>query len=114
VNTAAIREAYRPGDIEHVLVGRNKRQLDVMTPADAWGFAATWGSYMTAGDPGACMYGFNEKFKMQSEEHRERCFDWITKCREIVENNPGDYESDELANLLARFRVACLNAGVKA
>lgn len=44
--------------------------LQLMSPRAAWGYAASWGSMMTGGDPGACMYGFDERFTVQSEQHR--------------------------------------------
>jgi hypothetical protein len=71
----------------------------------AWGYAAQWGSYMTAGDPGACMYGFNEHFRVQNEEHRQRSIKWMQDARQQVETRmdhpdwDGVYEEDELENI---------------
>lgn len=48
-----------------------------MTPGNAWLLAAQWGSYMRAGDPGACMYGFDHRGMVQTETHRKQCLDWI-------------------------------------
>lgn len=48
-----------------------------MMPREAWLYAAEWGSFVTNGDPGACMYGFSENAQPQSEEHRARCLRWI-------------------------------------
>lgn len=70
-----------------------------MSPSDAWGYAASWGSLVRSGDPGACMYGFNEKFRVQSEKHRADCLAWIADCRKIVEAKPGDYDADELEKM---------------
>jgi len=70
-----------------------------MSPADAWEYAATWGSLMTSGDPGACMYGFDESCLPQSEEHRADVLAWVEKCRAIVEADPDSYDSDELAKM---------------
>lgn len=53
----------------------------ITVPSDAWGIAAQWGSAMTSGDPGACMYGFDERFCVQSEEHRAACLLWIEQCK---------------------------------
>lgn len=47
------------------------------TPSQFWLVAASWGSYIRGGDPGACMYGFGESGRVQSEEHRRRCINWI-------------------------------------
>lgn len=71
-----------------------------MSPYDAWLYAATWGSYMRSGDPGACMYGFNERCRPQSEEHRQEVLDWIEKqCRPNVVANPENYDEDELEQM---------------
>lgn len=70
-----------------------------MAPADAWAYAATWGSAMTSGDPGACMYGFDETCLPQSEAHRRDVLAWIADCRGHVVAAPDDYEADELEQL---------------
>lgn len=75
---------------------------DSMTSEEAWLYAASWGSAVTSGDPGAIMYGFDEKFIMQSEDHRADVLAWMEKCRPLVEKNPKEYDSDELENM-ARF-----------
>lgn len=67
-----------------------------MSPYDAWLYAASWGSYMTSGDPGACMYGFDEKFVMQSEQHRADVLEQMKANRAYVEANRKDYAADEL------------------
>ena len=67
-----------------------------MTNSDAWAYAASWGSYITSGDPGACLYGFDERFRVQSEEHRQDCLEQMANNRAYVVANPDDYESDEL------------------
>ena len=51
--------------------------MNNLTPYKFWILAASWGSYIRGGDPGSCMYGFNESGLVQSEEHRARCIDWI-------------------------------------
>ncbi len=48
---------------------------------DFWLKAAEWGSYMTSGDPGAVMYGFDERGVMQSEEHRANVIAWCENCK---------------------------------
>lgn len=73
--------------------------VETMTPKDAWLYAATWGSAMTSGDPGACMYGFDESCRPQSEEHRQDVIGWMEGCRQNVVDNPNDYDTDELATL---------------
>lgn len=70
-----------------------------LAPEDAWLYAASWGSYMTSGDPGACMYGFNERFHVQSEAHRRTCIDYLASCRAIVAESPEHYDADELGQL---------------
>lgn len=59
-----------------------------LSPRELWLTAAEWGSYMTGGDPGACMYGFTESGTVQSEEHRAACLDWIDNhCRHAANVN---------------------------
>jgi hypothetical protein len=66
------------------------------------GYAATWGSFMTSGDPGACMYGFDETGRPQNEGHRANCLEWIEACKKIVAERPDEFdesESDDLESL---------------
>lgn len=68
-----------------------------MTPREFWEAAAQWGSYVTAGDPGGCMYGFNENGFVQSEAHRKACLSWLeTHCRPMVLNAAYVEEIDDL------------------
>lgn len=68
-------------------------------PKEAWLYAAQWGSAMTAGDPGALMYGFDERFEVQSEQHRADCLEYVAECRGFVVADPANYEPDELEQL---------------
>lgn len=74
-----------------------------MTESEAIAYAATWGSYMTGGDPGACMYGFSPEIglKVQSEQHRTNCLDWIERCKGRVRDEPDNdaFEPDEAEQL---------------
>lgn len=83
---------------------------DFMTSHEAWLYAATWGSAMTSGDPGAVMYGFDEKFVMQSEDHRHKVLRWIQEeCYPRVLESPADYDADELKQMdrfIAAVRIA--------
>lgn len=79
-----------------------------MPPAVAWGYAAQWGSFLKGGDPGACMYGFDERFVVQHEAHRTECLAWIEGCRVDVRATPAEFEPDELA------RLDALEAAVRA
>lgn len=90
-----------------------------MEPAEAWEYAATWGSLVTNGDPGACMYGFSEDFTMQSEDHRKQCLDWIdTHCLPEVTLNADWFNkhfkgaAHELKQL-KRFRATVIAAPCK-
>ena len=59
-----------------------------LTPYQAWLRAAEWGSYMHDGDPGACMYGFDERGVVQHEEHRRAVLAHIDgPCREAAKHN---------------------------
>lgn len=70
-----------------------------LTPRKFWETAATWGSFMTSGDPGACMYGFDEKGVVQSEEHRADCIAYIEKhCREAAKANGAAGEDEAAQN----------------
>lgn len=70
-----------------------------MTETEAIALAAEWGSYIRSGDPGACMYGFSPEIglKVQSEDHRQRCLDWIEHCKMQVEQDT-EYESEDEAH----------------
>lgn len=82
-----------------------------MSPRAAWGYAAQWGSMMTGGDPGACMYGFDERFHVQSEQHRADCLAWLDGCEAEVRAHPEreEYAADEL-DQLAALRAAIVAA----
>jgi len=70
-----------------------------MNEHEAVAYAATWGSYNRAGDPGACMYGFSHEIglKVQSEYHREQCLAQIAKNKARVEDEPDNdaFDDDE-------------------
>ena len=70
-----------------------------LTPSEAYQYAATWGSFMRSGDPGACMYGFQEDCRPQSEQHRQDVISYIGTCRLSVLNDPDNFDDDELENL---------------
>jgi hypothetical protein len=55
-----------------------KRKL---TPKQFWELSAQWGSYIRSGDPGACMYGFNENGRVQNEQHRQDCLNYLANQR---------------------------------
>lgn len=82
------------------------------TNEQAYEYAAQWGSMVTNGDPGACMYGFSEDFTVQSESHRADCIAWMQDCRKDVESNPANYDGDELEKidmLIAKLTIAHLS-----
>jgi hypothetical protein len=70
-----------------------------MTLKDAWLYAAQWGSYIRNGDPGACLYGFDESFRVQSESHRADCLEQMAQARAAVVAAPQHYDADELAQI---------------
>lgn len=51
--------------------------MQLFTGKALWGAAAQWGSFIAAGDPGACMYGFDERGTVQTEEHRKACLAYL-------------------------------------
>lgn len=80
-----------------------------MLKKEAWLYAASWGSLIRSGDPGACLYGFDETFVVQSERHREDCRQEMIKNRAYVEAHPDGYEPDEL-DQIDEFLEALSNA----
>lgn len=93
------------GNLQWVYVdGADGDSPSIMSPYEAWGYAATWGSMMTSGDPGACMYGFDESCRPQSEEHRRDVLAWMKDCRANVVASPANYDADELHKLDAFVR----------
>ena len=82
----------------------------MLTPEKFWLKAADWGSYMSDGDPGACMYGFSEDGKVQSEQHRSQCIAWLDgECREAANlNDDPAADNAEIDELIAYLRTAPL------
>jgi len=81
-----------------------------MTPFEFFVASANWGSYMSAGDPGACMYGFDETGLPQSEEHCRACISWLScECRVAALANE-DPETDlaEIEEMIAYLEAAPL------
>lgn len=73
-----------------------------MTPKQAWLYAAQWGSAVRGGDPGACMYGFDERFAIQSPEHGRACLAWIeSHCTPEA----GEVDKPRLACLAGMIRA---------
>lgn len=84
-----------------------------MTPKEFWLAVAGWGSYMSSGDPGACLYGFDERGAVASEEHRAVCIQHLdTTCREIAKRNDAEQDAlvspdeKEIDGLIAYLRTA--------
>lgn len=73
--------------------------MEKMDHSEVQEFAASWGSFMTSGDPGACMYGFDETGRPQNEKHRADCIEEMEKNRAYVAANPSEYDADELAKI---------------
>ncbi|GJE18740.1 hypothetical protein [Methylobacterium marchantiae] len=49
-----------------------------LTSAEAYAIASEWGSYVSAGDPGACLYGFRKgDGRPVSGTHRAACIEYI-------------------------------------
>lgn len=74
-----------------------------MTPEEFAELAPQWGSYISVGDPGACMYGFRfGDGAVQNEDHRRACIAWLTACLRDV---PADLHG-ELRDMIAYLRDA--------
>lgn len=74
-----------------------------MTPKDAWLYAASWGSYVHNGDPGAVMYGFSEDCRPQSEKHRQAVIEYCQECRQSILENPDMYDDENELEVMDAF-----------
>jgi hypothetical protein len=87
-----------------------------MTPKEFWLAAAEWGSFNNSGDPGACLYGFDEKGLVRSEDHRRDCIEHINgECRKAAAANgaAGEDEVEQNSQLdaLLEYLAAAPVAG---
>jgi len=78
-----------------------------MTSEEFWLKAAGWGSYMNSYDPGACLYGFDERGMVQSEEHRRLCIEHLdSDCRGAAAlNDDPDADNQEIDELIAYLKT---------
>lgn len=54
----------------------------MITKERAFALASQWGSFIAAGDPGACMYGFYANDgRPVSERHRMECLRYLRQCK---------------------------------
>ena len=59
-----------------------------LSAREFWIEASQWGSFTNNGDPGACMYGFDEKGMVQDQAHRQACINYIKEhCRNAADAN---------------------------
>jgi hypothetical protein len=76
----------------------------MLQPHVFWVKAAEWGRMITNGDPGACMYTFDENGIVQSEEHRQTCIDWLDQhCREAAKLNEDPEEDNKGIDTLIEY-----------
>jgi hypothetical protein len=62
--------------------------VKIILPSELSGVASQWGSFITNGDPGACMYGFSSDGLVQNEDHRRACLAYIKEhCRKAADAN---------------------------
>ena len=71
-----------------------------MTSYEAAEYAPQWGSYMTSGDPGACMYGLDDKGRPEDAEARDAMIEHIDDhclpiARERIESGEADEDESE-------------------
>ena len=65
-------------------------------PSEFSGIAAQWGSFVTNGDPGACLYGFGDDGLVQDEDHRKACLEYIeAHCRKAADTNVASGDEPE-------------------
>lgn len=85
----------------------------MITAKTAARIASLWGSLMTAGDPGACFYGFHlDDGRPQDEDHRADCIAYtesLLKAERASETEPGNVA--ELESLLEWFKACPLFSG---
>ncbi len=68
-----------------------------------WVATAKWGSFMHAGDPGQCMYAFNERSGFVSRKHAQQVIDWCeTHCMPDAQDIR---DRQELADIVATARA---------
>ncbi len=54
----------------------------MITKERAFALASQWGSFIRAGDPGACMYAFHANDgRPVSESHRGQCLRYLRACK---------------------------------
>lgn len=64
-----------------------------LNPASAYALASQWGSYLTAGDPGACFYGFRHNDgRPVSDAHRAQCLRYASDLLGRVETKAAKRE----------------------
>lgn len=78
----------------------------MMTPKQFWLRVAQWGSAQTAGDPGACLYGFDEHGLMQSEQHRADCLEQLELLRKTQAELGATDDVKELTALIDYAKAA--------
>lgn len=76
----------------------------MLQPHAFWAKAAQWGSFITNGDPGACMYTFDENGIVRSEDHRQTCIDWLDRhCRDAAKHNEDPEEDNRGIDALIEY-----------
>lgn len=65
-----------------------------MNLPEAAALAASWGSYMTAGDPGAVMYSLSGTTGFQDESHRARFVEYVERQIAEVDTALADGDAD--------------------
>lgn len=80
----------------------------VLTPAQAYDVASSWGSFIRAGDPGAVFYTFRPgDARPDSERHRRQCLDYLA---DLLGRGLSDAARRELRALRAFFKSTGLRA----
>lgn len=77
-----------------------------LRPDQVAAVAASWGSYMSNGDPGVCMYSIRQDGLLYDEAHRKRCLEYIDcHCLPLVAGpTPRGYTQAEVEELHALRR----------
>lgn len=83
-----------------------------LRPDQVSSIAASWGSHMTGGDPGGCMYNFGQDGLLVNEVHRKRCLEYIDQeCIPLLSREGYTRAEAEELHALRRYietaKVAC-------
>lgn len=89
------------------------RTPSIITPAEAFDIASQWGSYISAGDPGAVFYSFPlNDARPQDDDHRAACLAYTDELLDGLDPEDADYVEDKASlTVLREFFALSPEAG---